>query len=106
MSISDQALSCGALSSEAIHGESIKILGGPDAGKTFIGIVEIESDFDLETGLGLDPRGKRVVRFRLPNVPNIESQTTVQIEDGTRWKAVRLPRNNYLTADFELKEQV
>ena len=102
-SLSTQLLSSGcAQAIEAIHGESVKILSGPDAGKVFLGVVETESDLGLSSDLGIDPRAKVIVRFR--DNPRIESQEKVQTSDGKKWTAIRREFSAFLTNDFELKE--
>lgn len=92
---------------EAWHGETIFVVSGTDAGKTFTAVKEIEPDIILETDLGIDPRGKRVIRFReTQQIPNLASQDVVRTADGKTWNAVRKPGNQFLTVDFELKEIV
>lgn len=102
-SLSTQLLSSGcARAIEAVHGESIKILSGPDQGKIFIGVVEIESDLAITSDLGADARAKVIARFR--GDPKIDSQEKVQTADGKRWTAIRREFSAFLTNDFELKE--
>ncbi len=106
-SIADRLLAGGCVRLvESLHGETIRILSGTDAGQSFTAVKEVESDINLETDLGIDPRGKRVVRFREGAVPRLSSQDVVQTDDGKKWNTVRMPGNNYLTVDFELKEIV
>lgn len=106
-SISDMMLSAGcAPHVEAYHGEPVYILSGADAGKTFTAVKEIESDMIFDSELGIDPRGKRILRFRETSVPNLNSQDAVRTSDGKAWKAIRRPGNQYLTVDFELTEIV
>jgi len=89
---------------EVIHGETILILSGPQAGMTFTAVKETESDVLLNTELSEDPRPRRMVRFRDGFAPNITSQERVKTEDGKIWVAVRNPGDGFLTQDFELKE--
>jgi hypothetical protein len=104
-SLSDIMLAGGCASHvEAIHGELVKILTGPDAGKSFVCVRENESDIILSEGLGEDARAKRVIRFRDGNVPVVRNQEQVQTEDGQVWIAVRAPQDGYLSTDFELKK--
>jgi hypothetical protein len=87
---------------ESVHGEAILVISGPLAGLRFTAVQELESDVVLDASLSIDPRAKRIVRFRMPNVPALSSQDVVQTEDGRRWYAIRKPGNQYLTVDFEL----
>ena len=107
-SLSDRMLDSGcALHVEAAHSESIRILSGTDAGRTFYAVKENETDMVLTTDLGADPRAKRMLRFRNSNaVPAIGSQASVETADGKIWLAVRAPQDGYLTTDFELIEKV
>lgn len=89
---------------EAIHGETVRILSGQDAGRPFIGVVETEADLVLNTDLGDDPRAKIMLRFRDGHVPRLDSQGVVQTADGKKWNAVRRQFGSFLTDDFELKE--
>ncbi len=106
--LSDTLLAGGcAVQLEAIHGEPVTVLQGPDAGRTFIGVVETESDLILATELGNDPRGKLMVRFRPEQTPRIQSQCQVtRLSDGKKYNAVRQDFSAFLTNDFELKEIV
>jgi len=91
---------------ENLHGETITVLSGADAGKPFTAVQEIESDIVFEGDTGIDPRGKRILRFRFPKIPNLAAQDRIQTDDGKTWTAVRRPGNSYLTQDFELSEVV
>lgn len=102
-SLSTALLSSGCVRAiEGVHGEPIKILSGPDTGKTFIGVVETESDLGLTSELGVDPRAKIIVHFR--DSPRIASQETVATSDGKKWTAIRREFSAFLTNDFELRE--
>ena len=105
-SLSDTLLDSGcALHIEAAHGESIKVLSGVEAGKTFTAVRETEMDAILTTDLGMDPRAKRIIRFRdSGTVPRLGGQDIVQTDDGRKWHAVQNPQAGYLTTDFELVE--
>ena len=108
MGIRDKMLAGGcALHVEAIHGETILVLSGLDAGKTFTAVRENDQDLALNTELGEDLRAKRMLRFRdgAP-LPRLAQNDTVQTEDGKQWNAVRNPQDGYLSTDFELKEIV
>ena len=106
-SLSDTLLSSScAVLLESVHGETITVLTGVDAGKQFTAINEIEQDIFLESDLIRDPRGKRVLRFRdvSGNVPQLNRLDRLQTSDGRKWTATRRPLSAYLTVDFELAE--
>ena len=104
-SIAERMLAAGCASLvEATHGEPFTILSGTDAGKVFVGVVEIETDMVLEGDLGADPRAKRMVRFKNGNVPRLSATDALQDDQRQKWKAVRQPGNAFLTTDFELIE--
>jgi hypothetical protein len=103
-SIADTLLSQCASHVEALHGEPIAILSGADAGKSFVGVVEVETDQIISTELGEDARPRVFIRFLKGNVPAITGQARVQTSDGKVWLALRNPGNGYLTTDFELRE--
>lgn len=104
-SLSDRMLASGcAAQVAAIHGEQVEVLDGPDAGRFFTAVREIESDQVLSTDLGLDPRAKIFLRFIEP--PRIGLAGKVKTDDGKRWNAVRRQEANFLTQDFELTEIV
>lgn len=101
--LSDTMLAGGcAAQIAAVHGEPVTVLTGLEAGLKFIGVVENETDFDLTSDLGSDPRSKRMIRFRVGSVPRLRSQDVIQTQDGKKWKAVRKPGAAFLTVDFEL----
>jgi|SRR5579862_1093324 len=89
---------------ENLHAESVLVLTGPDVGKSFLAVNEVQPDIAFDSELSTDYRAKRVLRFRIPNVPNLSSQDRVQTADGLLWRAVRRPDSAYLTADFELSQ--
>jgi hypothetical protein len=105
-SLADKMLASGAaLHGEVVHGESVLVLSGQDAGKTFKAIREIVSDLILEDGLGPDPRGKQMLRFRHGGpVPRLGKYDLLRTDDGKQWRAVRAGQDGYLTHDFELVE--
>jgi len=107
-SIADMMLAGGCVRHiGAIHGEDIKIISGPMAGRTvFANVIENMQDAVLTTDLGEDRRGKRIIRFADGLVPEVVSQMIIQKADGTKWKAVRAPQDGYLTTDFELLQGV
>jgi hypothetical protein len=106
-SLSDQMLAGGCASHvEAVHGEPVTVLSGPDAGKTFTAVRETEADLIVTTDLSEDPRAKNVIRFRDGNVPRIIGQCVLKTSDGKKWHAVKAPQDGYLTTDFELREIV
>ena len=103
--LSDNLLAGGCASHiEAVHGEPVLILSGPDAGRTFIGVRENASDVVVDENLNPDPRAKRLIRFRDGSVPKLSSQDIVQTADGKKWYAVKYPQDGYLSSDFELVE--
>ena len=108
-SLSDTLLDSGcALHIEAAHSESIKVLSGPDAGKSFSGVKENQEDMMLASLLNDDdPRAKRIIRFRNSGkVPNLNKLDLVQTDDSRVWRAVRAPQNDYLFTDFILTEKI
>ena len=106
-SIADRMLAGSAIPNLfATHGESVSILSGLDAGRTFTAIREIESDQILSTELGEDPRAKIFLRFVIGAVPRIGQSGRVQTDDGKQWNAVRLQEAGFLTSDYELTEFV
>ena len=65
MGLSDTLLAGGcALHVEAIHGEPVLVLSGPDAGNTFTAVRENASDVTVDDNLTADLRAKRVIRFK------------------------------------------
>jgi hypothetical protein len=102
-SIADLMLSAGCvqLLHEA-HAETVKVLSGADAGKTFRAIKEVEQDVVLTSELQQDRRPRRILRFLPSSAPNLSAQDVLQTEDGMRWNAVVMPETAYLTTDFEL----
>jgi ribosomal protein L14E/L6E/L27E len=88
---------------EVIHGETIVVLNGVDAGKRFTAVKEIEPDALVTSDSINDYRAKRILRFRLP-VPNLRPTDQVQTDDGKKWTTTRRPDDSYLTVDFELTE--
>ena len=105
MGLSDIMLAGGcALHIEAIHGELVSILSGLDSGLSFMAVRENSQDIVLNDSGSLDPRAKRIIRFRDGNVPRLNAQDIVKTEDGKRWHAVKNPQAGYLTNDFELVE--
>lgn len=103
--ISERMLATGsALHAEALHGEPVAVLTGLDAGSTFQGVIETESDSVLSGMLGEDPRGKRMIRFRVGCVPRLSSQDKIKTSDNKTWRCVRNPNSSFLTVDFEMIE--
>ena len=107
MGFTDEMLDDGcALHVEEAHGETIKVLSGAEAGKTFTAIRENEADAVLNSETGsIDPRAKRCLRFRdSAGVPKLSAQDIIQTGDGKKWRAVKNPQSGYLTTDFDLVE--
>lgn len=106
-SVSDLMFNLGCLPAlETTHGETVTVLSGADAGKSFTAVQEIEQDIVFDEQLGPDRRAHRILRFRNTAVPNITSRDRLQTSDGKTWSAVVRPGNAYLTTDFELLEIV
>lgn len=91
---------------DSIHGESIKVLTGLDAGKSFrIMQNETENDVEFSGDFTPDPRAQRVMRFRDGTpVPRLDAADRIQTEDGKTWNAIRRPDSGYLSTDFNLSE--
>lgn len=102
--ISERMLSGSALHAEALHGEPVSVLTGADAGRPFQAVIDIESDSVLAGMLGEDPRGKRMIRFRVGKVPRLSSQDKIKTSDGKTWRCVRSQQSSFLTVDFEMIE--
>ena len=107
-SLSDTLLDSGcALHVEAAHSESVRILDGPDAGKTAFAVKENMEDLTLSIPGESDPRAKRILRFRNSSgVPAINDGGLVETDDGRKWTAIRAPQNDYLFTDFIIMEKL
>lgn len=107
--VSDQLLNSGCVELiENLHGETITVLTGLDAGRKFIAVEETEPDVNLTSDLMTDPRGARYLRFKNTpsNVPRLTKLDTVQTPDGKKWKATLMPTSSYLTVDFKIVQTV
>lgn len=103
-SLSDMMLASGAVPLiQNVHGETILVLSGADAGKSFVCVRESQPDIVLDAQLGEDIRCKNIIEFMYA-VPNLESQDVIQTDDGRKWHCIRSPQDKYLSTDFELKE--
>jgi len=103
--LSDILLTGGcALHIEAIHGETITVLDGLDAGRRFTAVRELDQDVMLMSELSEDRRAKIVLRFINGTTPRIEKTGKVQTENGQKWTATRRQEAGFLTDDFELVE--
>ena len=103
MSLSEKMLRRGcAKLIDAVHGEAIRILSGPDAGKDFFGVVELTNDLVMTDGVS-DVRARINLHFS-GTVPNISKEAMIRTADGKRWRAIRNPQNGFLSEDFELVE--
>lgn len=91
---------------QAIHGDRVQVLDGPDAGRFFDAVREIESDQILSTELGEDPRAKIFLRFIEGSEPQLGSQGKIKTDDGRKWNAIRRQEASFLTTDYELTEIV
>ena len=104
-SLSDQLLNGGCVTLlENVHGETITVLTGADAGKKFTAIKENEQDISLESPIDRDPRAARYLRFRnVPgNVPNLSKLDKIRTADGLVWTATLENFGAYLTVDFKI----
>lgn len=90
---------------DAVHGERIQILNGPDAGNYFQAVIETENDQILATELGNDARAKIVMRF-LGNGPQLGMTGQIKRDDGSKYQAVIRQEAGFLTQDYELTEIV
>lgn len=107
MGLSDNMLGGGMPLLQAVHGESVSVIGnGPDSGKSFQGIIEIEPDFEFEGQVATDRRAKTVVRFPVGASPNLKKMDKLKTADNRIWAATVRPAASYLTVDFELIEQL
>lgn len=104
-SIAEQSLAGGAIRHvDAVHGDRVFIVSGPDAGKAFRGVVKTEGDQDIASLLGQQVLGRVLLYFRADSPqPVITPQTVLQAK-GRVWTAVQQPRNSFLTVDYELTE--
>lgn len=106
-SLAESLLSDGYGSIESVHGETIAVLDGVDAGKSFTAVQDLVEDFTLDELTGPDRRAKRVLRFRAgATSPVLTSQDMIQTSNGKRWRVVKRPGNTFLTVDYELREVV
>jgi hypothetical protein len=102
ISLADSLFAAGLIpQTEAVHGETITMLSGADAGVSFIGVVTLEQDVVFSGDIGEDRRAKRTVSF-LGNVPRIAGHASLKDGSGRKWKAVRMPGDSHLSTDFEL----
>lgn len=108
MSLSDSMLSGSAIPAlQSVHSELVQVIGtGPDAGRFFNGIREIEQDFEFEGEVATDRRAKRMVRFPVGASPNLGKLDRLRTSDGKTWVATVRPGAAYLTVDFELIEKI
>lgn len=103
-SLSDNLLADGYSLLESVHGEQVTVLTGLDAGKKFTAIKENAPDVMLDSDMVVDPRAKRIIRFKSGNVPRISDADVIQTSDGKLWRTVKYPQSGYLSEDFELVE--
>ena len=106
-SISDTMLAASAMPLlESVHGETVTVLDGIDAGKKFTCIITHEPDVNLESDIMSDPRQKVMIRFtdRPGNVPSVGTKKLVKLKtaDGKKWAATKQDFSAYLSVDFEL----
>lgn len=90
---------------DAVHGEQIEILSGPDAGKTFNAVIEVEPDQGLFTEQGNDKRAKIVLRF-LGDGPQLGMTGKIKRDSGKIYQANSRDEADFLTTDYELTELV
>ncbi len=103
MSPADRLLAICVDGLQTVHGETVRVLSGPEAGKDFKCIIEVETDLNIDSEMGQDVRGKRIARFRTPPSHN-NKPFVMRTDDGRQWKATRQPGQAHLTTDFELVE--
>ena len=102
VSLADALFAAGLIPNlEQVSGETITMLSGDDAGKSFVGVISLEQDLVFTGDLGEDRRAKRTISF-MSAAPNITSHALLQDGAGRKWKAVRMPGDAYLATDFEL----
>jgi len=65
-----------------LRGRDLKVLSGPDAGKPFRSTINRIGSFDLNTDLGNDPRGKRILETPANGCPALIAQVTIQDEEN------------------------
>ena len=107
MGLSDILLSGSLPNLQAVHAEPIQVIGsGPDSGKFFSGIIEIEPDFVFDGEVSNDRRSKRVVRFPVGKSPNLKKLDKLKTQGGRVWTATIMPGIAFLTVDFELIETI
>lgn len=106
-SIGDLLLTGGcAVHVERLHGETIRVLTGAEAGGVYVGVRETETDLISSGEIGEDPRARRIIRFPVSRYPVLASQDVVQTDDNKKWKAVKRPDSAFLSIDYELTEIV
>ena len=107
MGLSDKMLSGSLPLLQAVHAEPVQVIGaGPDSGKFFSGIIEIEQDFEFDGEVSSDRRAKRVVRFPVGASPNLKKLDKLKTSDKKVWTATVRPGIAFLTVDFELIETI
>jgi hypothetical protein len=94
---------------EFSDGEPIKILTGPDAGKSFIGSVTTMADNVLDDILSRDVRPHRQVAFRIKSgVPKLARKERIQRTSGPDagkiYTATITDFNDYVFQTFEIQE--
>ena len=101
-SVSSLLLTSAFESTLAIHGETVAVLSGADAGKSFIGVILVEPAVMLGD-LVEDPREKVTATFARTSCPALSPRDTIRDESGNLWSAVKRtnnPADN--TVEFEL----
>ena len=89
-----------------LHGETVTMLSGPDAGRTYTAVIEIVPDLTLDpSSLGMDRRAKRKISF-FSAAPKVNGKTKIQDSGGNRFTVIDDPQNSYLATEFELQEIV
>jgi len=61
-----------------IRGRDLKVLSGSGAGGNFTGTINRIGSFDLNTDLGNDPRGKRILETAATGCPGLAAQDKLQ----------------------------
>ena len=102
-SISNLMMAAGFGSIQAIHGESVLILTGPDAGKRYTGVILTQSVVSITDELGTDSREKVTCSFPISSCPALDMGGQIQDSSAQVWRVVnRVDNPADITTDFEL----
>jgi hypothetical protein len=89
---------------QSVHGETVTILTGTEAGKTYTATILVAPDVSFEGLVTEDRREKCVAHFPDDAFPAVtEGQGTMKDSGGTVWKFVKRTNNPLdTTVDFEV----